>query len=173
MTTTTNPEKESASRPFVISRTFDVPREKMWKAWTERDRLVQWFGPKGIKIRTASLDFRPVGTFHYCMEIPDGKQMWGKFVYRESVAPERIVWVNSFSDESGGVTRHPFNASWPLELLSVLTLSEQNGKTTATLEWSPIHATQEERQTFDGGHDSMRGGWTGTFDQLEEYLRKA
>jgi uncharacterized protein YndB with AHSA1/START domain len=173
MATTANPAKESTNRPFVISRTFDTPREKIWKAWTERDRLMKWFGPKGIKITTADLDFRPAGRFHYCMETPDGKQIWGKFVYRESIAPERIVWVNSFSDESGGVTRHPFSGTWPLEMLSTLTLTEQNGKTTATVEWAPLNPTPEERQTFDAGHDSMRNGWTGTFDQLEEYLRTA
>jgi len=41
--------EETAERPFVISRTFNVPLELMWKAWTERERLMQWFGPKGFK----------------------------------------------------------------------------------------------------------------------------
>src|SRR5205823_6045335 len=57
-------------KPFVITRTFDAPRDKVWKAWTERDRLVQWFSPKGFKITTAKLDFRPAGMFHYCMRSP-------------------------------------------------------------------------------------------------------
>jgi len=39
----------TAERPFVISRTFGVSREILWKAWTERERLMQWFGPKGFK----------------------------------------------------------------------------------------------------------------------------
>jgi uncharacterized protein YndB with AHSA1/START domain len=39
--------------PFVISRTFDGPRERLWKAWTERDRLMQWFGPKGFTMPVA------------------------------------------------------------------------------------------------------------------------
>ena len=96
-----------ASKPFVITRTFDAPRDKVWKAWAERDRLMQWFTPKGFKMTTAKLDLRPGGMFHYCMRSTDGKEMWGKFVYREIAAPNRIVVVNSFSDEKGGITRHP------------------------------------------------------------------
>lgn len=50
MNTKENDSTEAtAERPFVISRTFNVPRELMWKAWTERERLMQWFGPKGFK----------------------------------------------------------------------------------------------------------------------------
>jgi uncharacterized protein YndB with AHSA1/START domain len=169
-TTTLNPAEETAIRPFVLSRTFDASRDELWKAWTERERLMQWFGPKGFKMPAAKLDFRPGGSFHYCLESPDGKEMWGKFNYREIAVPERIVLVNSFSDEDGGITRHPFSPTWPLQLLSTFTLTEENGKTTATIEWVPIDPTPEERQTFENAHDSMRQGWGGTFDQLAEYL---
>jgi uncharacterized protein YndB with AHSA1/START domain len=172
-TATINPAEETAIRPFVLSRTFGATREKLWKAWTEREELMQWFGPQGFVMSAAKMDFRPGGYFHYCLQSPDGNQMWGKFSYREIVAPERIVLVNSFSDAAGGVTRHPFSATWPLEMLSTFTLTEKDGKTTATVEWVPINPTPEERQTFDSAHDGMRQGWTGTFEQLEEYLRKA
>jgi uncharacterized protein YndB with AHSA1/START domain len=159
-----------SDRPFVISRTFDGTRERLWKAWTERERLMQWFGPKGFKMPVAKMDFRPGGTFHYCLRSPDGHEMWGKFVYREIVAPERIVLVNSFSDEAGGITRHPMSATWPLEMLSTFTLAEQEGRTTATVRWIPINATEEERKTFDAAQEGMKQGWTGTFDQLAAYL---
>jgi PhnB protein len=159
--------------PFVFSRTFDAPRDRVWKAWTERERLMQWFGPKGFTMTTAQLDFRPGGNFHYCLRSPDGKEMWGKFVYRVIDAPERIVLVNSFSDEKGGLTRHPFSATWPLEMLSKTTLVEEGGKTNLTIEWSPLNPTAEERKTFDTSHDGMKQGWSGTFDQLAAYLAKA
>jgi uncharacterized protein YndB with AHSA1/START domain len=159
--------------PFIISRTFDAPREAIWKAWTERASLMEWFGPKGFKIPAAKLDFRPGGSFHYCMEAPNGHEMWGKFSYREIVPLQRIVLVNSFSDEDGGITRHPMSATWPLEMLSSFTLSEDNGRTIATVRWVPINATEEERKTFDAAHEGMKQGWTGTFDQLAAYLAKA
>jgi uncharacterized protein YndB with AHSA1/START domain len=158
---------------FIISRTFDAPRDIVWKAWTERDRLMQWFGPKGFTMAKADLDFRPGGTFLYCLRGPDGKEMWGRFVYRDIIALRRIVLVNSFSDEKGGITRHPFSATWPLEMLTTTTLAEHNGKTTVTIQWAPLNATAEERKTFDTSHDGMRMGWGGTFDQLAEYLVKA
>ena len=172
-TTKNNPIKSAAGQEFVITRVFDAPRELVWKAWTDRERLMQWFGPKGFALKVATLDFRPGGTFHYSMRSPDGKEMWGKFVYREIVAPERIVLVNSFSDEKGNLTRHPFSPGWPLEMLSTTTFTEQAGKTTLTLRWAPVNATEAERKTFDSSHDGMRQGWTGTFEQLDEYLAKA
>ena len=166
-------EKISTPRPFVISRTFDAPRELMWKAWTERARLMEWFGPKGFTMPAAKMDFRPGGSFHYCLAAPDGHEMWGKFVYREIAPPARIVLVNSFSDEDGGITRHPMSPTWPLEMLSTFTLAEHNGKTTSTVEWSPLNPTVEERATFDATHEGMKQGWSGTFEQLAAYLAKA
>ncbi|MCE9556437.1 MAG: SRPBCC domain-containing protein [Planctomycetes bacterium] len=159
-------------RPFIITRTFDAPRELVWKAWTERDRLMEWFGPKGFTMSVGELDFRPGGTFHYCLKSAEGHAMWGKWVYREIVPPERIVLVSSFSDEQGGKTRHPMAADWPLETLSTTTFSEQNGKTTITIEWSPLNATDAERRMFDSAHAGMNQGWGGTFEQLEAYLGK-
>lgn len=173
MTTAANPTKQSVVKPFIITRIFDAPRDLVWKAWTERARLMQWFGPKGFKMPAARLDFRPGGTFHYCLESTDGKEMWGKFVYREIIAPERIVLVNSFSDEDGNLTRHPFSPTWPLEMLSASTFTEQDGKTKLTIEWSPLDPTEAERRTFDSAHEGMKQGWTGTFEQLAAYLATA
>ncbi len=100
--------------------------------------------------------------------------MWAKFVYREIVAPERLVWVHSFSDEAGGLTRHPLSPTWPLELLTTVTFEDApGGKTKVTLRWSPLDATAEEQKTFDAAHDGMRGGWGGTFERLTAYLAGA
>jgi uncharacterized protein YndB with AHSA1/START domain len=167
----TNPPP--AAKPFVITRVFAAPRELVWQAWTEAGHLARWFGPKGFTTPVARLDFRPGGMFHYCQQSPDGKQLWGRFVYREIAPPERIVWVNSFSDESGGVGRHPFSATWPQEMLTVVTFAGQAGKTTVTVTWTALNATPAEQQTFDSSHDGMIQGWNGTFDQLAAYLAKA
>jgi uncharacterized protein YndB with AHSA1/START domain len=96
--------------------------------------------------------------------------MWGKWVYREIAEPERLVFIVSFSDEKGGITRHPFSAEWPLQTLSTVLFAESGGKTTVTVRWAPFEATEAERKTFAAGHDSMRMGWTGTMEQLAEYL---
>ena len=163
---------ESQKKEFVISRTFDVPREFMFKVWTDPEHMQLWWGPKGFTVVSSKMDLRPGGVYHYCMRSPDGHDMWGKFVYREIVKPERIVFVNSFSDEKGGLTRHPMSPGWPLEMLSTITFTEQAGKTTVTVRWAPLNATEEERKTFEAGFEGMQKGWGGTFEQLGEYLAK-
>ncbi len=162
------------SADFVISREFDAPRELLWQCFTEPDRMKQWWGPKGSTIVAAKMDFRIGGTYHGTMRDPGGRVMWAKFVYREIAAPERLVWVHSFSDEAGGLARHPLSPTWPLEMLTTVTFEVQpDGKTKVTLRWSPINATAEEQKTFDAAHGGMTQGWTGTFDRLDACLAKA
>jgi uncharacterized protein YndB with AHSA1/START domain len=162
----------AAGSEFEISRVFDAPRELVFRAFTEADRMAQWWGPKGFKMLVTKLDLRPGGIFHYKMASPDGHEMWGKFVYREIVPPERVTMISSFSDEHGNVARHPMNPNWPPEMLSTMTLTETGGKTKMTVRASAYNATEIESKTFAEGHDSMRKGFTGTWDQLEEYLKK-
>jgi len=171
MTTTT--PNQTTERPFIISRTLDAPRERVLKAWTERERLMQWFGPKGSTMPEAKMDFRPGGTCHSCLRSPDGREMWGKFIYREIAAPTRLVYVQHFSDRDGGITRHPLSSTWPLQMLTTVTFAEQDGKTLLTVRWVPLNPTVEERHTFDSAHEGMRQGWSGTFEQLAEYLANA
>lgn len=165
---------ETKSAEFVISRVLDAPRDLVWKAFTEPDRMRHWWGPKGCSVIASKMDLRPGGTYHYGLKAPNGSTIWGKFVFREIVAPERMVLISSFSDEAGGTTRHPLNAAWPLEMLSTFSFEEQaDGKTKVTIRWSPHNATEEERKTFDGSRDSMTQGWSGTFEQLAAYLATA
>jgi uncharacterized protein YndB with AHSA1/START domain len=163
----------SVGEELVITRVVDAPRELVWKAWTEKDRLSDWWGPKGFKIHVARLDLRAGGVFHYSMQTPDGKILWGKFTYREIVPPERLVFIVSFSDEKAGVTRHWLSALWPLEVLNTVTFTEHDGRTTIRLSGGPINATEEEVKTFRSALQGMEQGFNGTFEQLDEYLAAA
>jgi uncharacterized protein YndB with AHSA1/START domain len=165
---------DTKSPDFVISRVFDAPRDLVWKCFTDPAQMKEWWGPKGVTVVHSKMDLRVDGTYHYAVKTPDGSLMWGRQVYREITPPERLVLINSFSDEKGGLTRHPMSPTWPIEMLSIFTFEEQpGGKTKFTVRWSPHNATEDERKTFDAGHDSMRGGWSGTMEQLEAYLAKA
>lgn len=155
---------------MVITRTFNATRELVWKAWTEPERLAQWWGPKGFTMIMQKMELRPGGVYLYCMRSPEGMQMRGKFVYRDISAPEKLVFINSFSDKKGNITRHPMSASWPLEVLNTLTFTEHDGKTMLTLHGGPINATEEERTTFETSIASVQQGFKGTMDQLDEYL---
>jgi uncharacterized protein YndB with AHSA1/START domain len=164
---------DTRSEDFVISRVFDAPRELVWKCFTDPAHMKAWWGPKGATVTQAKMDLRPGGTFHYRMETAGG-EMWGKMVYREITPRDRIVFLNSFSDAAGGTTHHPMAPTWPLEMLSIFTFEDEpGGKTRFTVRWSPHNASDDERKTFDAGHDSMRQGWGGTLDQLAGYLAKA
>jgi uncharacterized protein YndB with AHSA1/START domain len=163
-----------AKAEFVISRVLDAPRDLVWKCFTDPTHMKQWWGPKGATVVKSDMDLRPGGTYHYAMQMPGSAVMWGKFRYREIVPPSKIVFISCFSDEEGGVTRHPMAPNWPLEMLSTFTFEEVEGeKTRFTVRWSPYNATEEERRTFDAGHASMNQGWSGTLEQLEAYLAKA
>jgi uncharacterized protein YndB with AHSA1/START domain len=163
-------DTQSAGEDFVISRTVDAPRDLVWKVWTDEKHLVHWWGPKGFTVKHAKLDLRPGGTFHYRIVGPNDVEIWGKFQFREVHAPDRLVFTSSFSDEAGGITRHPMAPTWPLTMLTTVTFAETGGKTTITVRWAPLNASAEERKTFDDGRASMNAGWTGTFDVLEAYL---
>lgn len=155
---------------FEISRTFDAPRDLMFRVWTERDHLQQWFGPKGTSIFHCTNDLRRGGMMHYGMHTPDGGEIWGRWIYREITPPRRLVFVVSFSDPQGGVTGTPFGGEWPRETLSTITFDAEGDRTKVTVQWSAINATEAERKAFADGHASMRGGWTGTFERLGDYL---
>jgi uncharacterized protein YndB with AHSA1/START domain len=161
---------------FAFSRTFDAPRERVWRAWSDAAALAQWWGPKGVAMRALKFEFRPGGMFHYTMAFQRGHEMYARFIYREIVAPERIAFVISFSDAEGGITRAPFpqlQGKWPLEVLNVVTFTEQGGKTTVALRGVPINASEEERAMFAANTASMQQGFGGAFDKLVDLLAKS
>ncbi len=161
-----------AGEAFTLTRTFAAPRDRVWAAFTEADRLMHWWGPKSFTMKTAKVDLRPGGTFHYGMQGPGGEEIWGKFTYREVAAPERLVFLLSFSDPAGNTAPHPGHTTWPLEMLKVITFTEAGGQTTVTLRGVAFKASAEARQTYRDGHESMRGGFGASWDQLAEYLAK-
>ena len=168
-----NPSLEPTVEPFSISRVLNAPRDFVFKSFTEPEKMKKWWGPKDFTVLVSKMDFRPGGIYHYGLQSPDGEKMWGRFVYREIVTPERLVYVNSFSDEAGNVTRHPWSQNWPLEMLSTTTFTEEHdGKTTFMVKWTPLCVTALELKTFNEGRGSIVQGWTGTLDQFEEYLTK-
>lgn len=159
---------------FVISRTFNAPRDLVWKCFTDPERMKEWWGPKGFKVIASKMDLRPGGSYHYGLQSPNEQPMWGKLAYREIVPPEKLVLINSFSNEKGGTARHPGHESWPLQMLSTFTFENlPGGKTKFTVRWAPYNATEVEVKTFDSNRISMTQGWSGTFEQLEAYLAKA
>ncbi|WP_339294251.1 SRPBCC domain-containing protein [Paenibacillus sp. FSL W7-1279] len=162
---------EQSKQGLLLSRVFNAPRELVFKVWTDPEHFGKWWGPQGYSLEVITMDVRPGGMFLGCQKSPDGNQtMWGKFVYQEVIVPEKLVFIQSFSDEEGNTIRAPFNANWPLEIMNIITLEEIDGKTTLTMQGGPVNATAEEQAAFDGMAPMVKQGFGGTFDQLAQYL---
>jgi uncharacterized protein YndB with AHSA1/START domain len=157
---------------FEITRRFNLPRDVVWKAWSEPGQLQCWWGPKGCSIQVLRFEFRPGGFFHYAMKFENGPTIWGRFNYREIAAPERMVWLNSFANERCGIMRAPFSERCPLEIQNAVTFTEQAGGTTVTLRAEPFGEVEEERKYFDELRPSLEQGYGGTFEQLANHLAK-
>ena len=120
----------------------------------------------------AKVELKPGGMFHYGMSSPDKNEVWGRFVFHEIHPISKLVYTVSFSDKHGGITRHPMAPSWPAEMLNVVELTEQDGKTTLTLTSWPINASDDDAQIFYDNFASMQAGFGGTYDQYESYLKE-
>lgn len=157
---------------FVISRVFEAPRERVWQALTETERLKDWWPPKTFTMIHASIDLRPGGFFHCGMSSVEGYKMWAKFTYRDVVPLERLVFFSAFSNQAGELKRHPIVPTWPMQTLTAIALEEEAGNTKLTISWSPHEPTEIERQTFNASHIGLKATWNAAFDQLAAYLAK-
>ena len=144
---------EPADRVLKIERIFDAPPSLVFKAWTDPEHMVHWFGPRGFKSTVLKSDLRPGGAYRIHMLGPDGDH-WSQGIYREVVPPERLVMVGSWADAQGNPTR-------PETTLTLL-FEDVAGKTKLTL-----HNAIFESVTARDMHNS---GWSSSLDCLGEYL---
>jgi uncharacterized protein YndB with AHSA1/START domain len=150
----------TAERSLEFERVFKAPRALVFKAWTEPERLRQWWGPAGWTLPVCNLDLRPGGVWHYCMRGPEGEESWGKAVYQEIVEPERLVYADRFSDAEGNL-----NEDMP-ELLVTVTFADQDGATKVSMRVDT--PTVEQLQTLVSM--GMIAGMNETLDRLEAHL---
>lgn len=162
---TTNVE----GRVLVIERVFNAPRDQVFKAFSEPERLESWWGPKGWQTENRKFDFKPEGVWHYCMRCTDenqgeffGQESWGKFVYQEIIAPEKIVYTDVFADQEGNAVD-----GMP-EMLITVDFVEHEGKTTLITrsQFASIEALQ---QVMDMG---VVQGMASQFDRLDDLLKE-
>ena len=156
---------------FKLEKAIDAPLQLVYNAWTQAAHLENWWGSVGFKLTVSKLDVSPGGEFLYAMTADNGMQMWGKFNYLEVNAPYELVYISTFSDADGGLTRHPMSDTWPLKTFCQLSFTERgSGQTQLSLEASPFEATQQEQATFAAAITQIQQGFAGTFTQLQNYL---
>lgn len=156
---------------FVIFRLVDAPRERVWRAWTEPKEIAAWFGPKGAENTHSELDFRVGGSHHYAQRYA-GAELWGLATYREIEKPEKLVFVQQFSDKNRGLSVHPMSPNWPKRLLTTVQFQDFGPKTLISLYWAPVDPTEIERKTFTDALSGMNQGWSGTFERLADFLKE-
>ncbi len=93
--------KGNETERMTVTRVFDAPRELVWKAWTDPNYVMQWWGPVGFTAPVCKMDFRVGGKFLICMRMPDGQEFWNGGEYHEIVPFEKIVSSMYFSDAEG------------------------------------------------------------------------
>lgn len=140
-----------------IVRVFGAPRALVWQAWTDPTMLGQWFGPRGFTSSVPELDLRVGGALRVVMHGPDGNDYPMKGVFREVVAPERLVFSNIAIDNAGNHL---------LEGETSVTMIEQGGKTTLTMKSHMVGLVPIAKQMLAG----MQAGWTQSIDKLEELV---
>lgn len=144
-------------KDLVLTRVLEAPRERVWRAWADPRQLAQWWGPAGFTNPVCEADLRPGGLLRIDMRAPDGTVYPMTGVYREVIAPERLVFVSSALDEKGK----------PLfEVLTTVTFAEQGGRTRLTVKAEVIKTTAGAAPYLEG----MAEGWSQTLDRLAEKL---
>jgi len=160
-----SPTAGATTREITITRVFDAPRELVWKAWTEPEHFMRWWGPKNFTAPFCTIDLRVGGAYLNCMRSPEGQDYWSTGIFREIAVLERIVYTDSFADEHGNVvpaTHYGMSADIPREMVVTVTFEEHGGKTKLTLRHVGIPAGEMSDQT--------EAGWNESFDKLAEYL---
>jgi uncharacterized protein YndB with AHSA1/START domain len=99
--TVSRPEQNLKTRDLVVTRVFNAPAERVWKAWSDPEYVMRWWGPKVFTSPIAKIDFRVGGTSLVCMRSPDGHDMYNSWTYRKIVPGEMIEFVLDWADKDG------------------------------------------------------------------------
>ena len=157
---------KTAATELVITRVFDAPRELVWKAWTDPEHMMRWWGPATFTAPVIQMDLRVGGKYLWCMRSAEGQEYWTTGVYLEIVPPEKLVYTDHFADAVGNVvpaSHYGMNVEWPADSVVTVTLEAMNGKTKMTLRHTGIPVGNMAEMT--------NAGWNGSLDKLAESLK--
>jgi len=150
---------------LVINRTFNLPVDKVWQAWTQAESCKKWWGPKGYTCPSCTMDFREGGKYLSAMRSPEGNEFWSTGVYKEIVQKEKLVCTDSFSDNKGNIIPAAdlgMPGEWPMECKVTITFKEDGDKTNMELHHEGIPAAM---------HEDCKAGWQSSLDKLEESFK--
>jgi len=141
----------------AMDRVFDAPAAALWKAFTDPQFIVQWWGPRNMTTTIDKMDVKEGGQWRYIQRDPQGKDYAFHGVYEEIEEPRLLS--NTFNFE--GI---PGNH----EMYETVTLEEINGQTRAA---STAHYANLE--DLDGMlHSGMESGAVESWDRLAELVER-
>lgn len=144
---------------LVFERTFDAPRDEVWKAFTEPELIPRWWGPHGTTTTVVEMDVRPGGKWRYVSSASDRDDVTFYGDYLEVTPPERFRWTFMFDVEGMGPQGGP----------ETFAFDEIDGKTKVT-----SVATMGSAEAIDGALASgMVKGAIETWDRLARLLAQS
>jgi uncharacterized protein YndB with AHSA1/START domain len=142
---------------FVITRTFDAPRELVFKIMTDPNLIPQWWGPTRLTTLVDKMEVRAGGEWRFVQNDAHGNEFAFHGVYHGVDAPERMVYTFEFEGMPGHV------------LLETVTFEERDGKT-MMMDQSVFQSVEDRDGMLMSG---MEGGAAESMDRLERLLAKA
>lgn len=142
----------------TITRVFDAPVELVWKAWTEPERVMHWWGPKMFTSPACKIDFRVGGTYHFCMKSPEGDDLWSTGIYREIIPFSKIVYSDNFADANGNIipaSSMGLEGDWSAERIVTLQFEDLGGKTRMILQHEGFPKTEIVGMANEGWNESL------------------
>lgn len=144
-----------ADTVLEITRVFDAPRELIFRLWTDPQHFGKWIGPRHHPAVHVEMDVRPGGAWRACLRpVAGGVDLWQGGQYREVVAPERLVYTFAWDKE------HPAHGH---ETLVTVIFVEDGNRTKMSFRQEFLPSIAER--------DGHRGGWSSSFDRLDDLLR--
>ncbi|KZL03674.1 MULTISPECIES: SRPBCC domain-containing protein [unclassified Pseudovibrio] len=153
---------------YVLERTFNAPRELVWRTWTEPDLISRWYGPN-VESIVHQLDVKQGGLWLHEMKWGDNSN-FQRVEYTEVSKPSKLVWLHATSDADWNVIASPMMQDWPRVLLTTVTFEQDGDQTKMRLTWVPHDATEAEIACFEAAIGGMNQGWNAGMGLLEELL---
>jgi uncharacterized protein YndB with AHSA1/START domain len=155
---------------FVISRFFAASAERVYEAWADPMKMVQWSGPKDSSVEILRGSQAAGETTISRTASAEGPEMFSLCKWRDLTPPSRIVWEQSFCTREGVKCAPPFFDDWPQTLLTEVVLEPRAEGVLLTLTWTPIEYDQAALAMFTKHLSSMTSGWGGSFEKLDAWL---
>jgi len=153
---------------FVLEREFNAPRELVWRAWTDPELLVRWYGP-GVETVIHKFDLEPAGVWLNEMKM-SGDSNFQKIIFKEVTRPEKLVWHHCSADADWNIAANPMMPDWPRILLTTVTFEERGDRTNVRLSQIPVDATDAEIACFAKMKDGMSAGWGSGYAIIDDVL---